>query len=283
MPQYIHLNAPMRQSLRKNEFMTEDVWLMSSDTCKLIDWLSFDALASDRKFRLFSVECSRPIIPHMRQFKDASAHVLVLTEAFADGKTPANNFNRPSHELLNHWREFKERCLSTQWDQGEELSEDDLRLFTAGDFGVNAIVGGTLCAEECELGDNHYRQRKFYTSWYTRAFPLVVAAEAISSLVEIGDWKDEARIEAIASQRHLLHEIFGNPFHPVDFNPAWRTDNTVSIATKMYNERNFDAMPILADALEDARCDNLDILKHCRESGVHVRGCWVVDLVLGKE
>jgi hypothetical protein len=42
-------------------------------------------------------------------------------------------------------------------------------------------------------------------------------------------------------------------------------------------------MPILADALEDAGCDNADILQHCRGAGEHVRGCWVVDLVLGKE
>jgi hypothetical protein len=51
----------------------------------------------------------------------------------------------------------------------------------------------------------------------------------------------------------------------------------------MYEERNFHAMPILADAMQDAGCDNEDILWHCREPGVHVRGCWVVDLVLGKE
>ena len=42
-------------------------------------------------------------------------------------------------------------------------------------------------------------------------------------------------------------------------------------------------MPILADALEDAGCTNQDILNHCRGGGEHVRGCWVVDLLLGKE
>ena len=47
-------------------------------------------------------------------------------------------------------------------------------------------------------------------------------------------------------------------------------------------ERAFDRLPILADALEDAGCDNADILNHCRSAGPHVRGCWVVDLVLGR-
>jgi hypothetical protein len=51
----------------------------------------------------------------------------------------------------------------------------------------------------------------------------------------------------------------------------------------MYESREFGAMPILADALQDAGCNNDAILNHCREPGEHVRGCWVVDLVLGRE
>ena len=50
----------------------------------------------------------------------------------------------------------------------------------------------------------------------------------------------------------------------------------------MYESRGFAAMPVLADALEEAGCDSPDILTHCRGDGPHVRGCWVVDLVLGK-
>ncbi len=83
-------------------------------------------------------------------------------------------------------------------------------------------------------------------------------------------------------QQHFLRDIFGNPFRPVAFDPAWRAEHAVGIAAKMYDERHFAAMPILADALEEAGCDSADILAHCREPGVHVRGCWVVDLVLGK-
>jgi hypothetical protein len=83
---------------------------------------------------------------------------------------------------------------------------------------------------------------------------------------------------------HLLRDIFGNPFQPVSFSPDWRTDTAVSLARQMYDSREFGAMPILADALQDAGCDSEDILNHCRDANqVHVRGCWVVDLVLGKE
>jgi hypothetical protein len=70
---------------------------------------------------------------------------------------------------------------------------------------------------------------------------------------------------------------------PVVFDPRWRTDTAVALARLMDESRDFSAMPILADALQDAGCDNNDILEHCRGPGPHVRGCWVVDLVLGKE
>jgi hypothetical protein len=83
-------------------------------------------------------------------------------------------------------------------------------------------------------------------------------------------------------QIKLAHDIFGNPFRPVTFNPSWRTADAVGLARSMYEARDFAAMPILADALEDAGCDSADVLAHCRGGGPHVRGCWVVDLVLGK-
>ncbi|MBP3956242.1 hypothetical protein J8F10_13210 [Gemmata sp. G18] len=81
-----------------------------------------------------------------------------------------------------------------------------------------------------------------------------------------------------------MREIFGNPFRPVAFSSEWRTSTAVALAAQMYEAREFGAMPILADALQDAGCDSADILDHCRDaSAPHVRGCWVVDLVLGKE
>ena len=81
----------------------------------------------------------------------------------------------------------------------------------------------------------------------------------------------------------VRRDIFGNPFRPVTFSPSWRTDTAVSLARQMYEARDFSAMPILADALQEAGCGNEDILSHCRGPSTHVRGCWVVDLVLGKE
>lgn len=79
-----------------------------------------------------------------------------------------------------------------------------------------------------------------------------------------------------------LRDIFGNPFCPVVVKPAWRTDTVLTLARMMYELRDYSAMPILADALQDAGCDDDDILSHCRSEGQHVRGCWVLDLVLEK-
>jgi hypothetical protein len=79
----------------------------------------------------------------------------------------------------------------------------------------------------------------------------------------------------------LARCLFGNPFRPVAFDPAWRGESAAALATGIYAERAFDRLPILADALEEAGCDHPDVLTHCRNPGIHARGCWVIDAILG--
>ena len=99
--------------------------------------------------------------------------------------------------------------------------------------------------------------------------------------------KSGKRAERYAWQAAMLRDIIGNPFRPKPaIDPAWRTWNdatVVKLAQRMYDSRDFTAMPILADALEEAGCTSGELLDHCRQPGVHVRGCWVVDLVLGRD
>jgi hypothetical protein len=100
----------------------------------------------------------------------------------------------------------------------------------------------------------------------------------------------EAGVRYVRSQpplaSTLLRDIFGPlPFREVCIHPAWLTWQgglAVSMARWMYDSRDFTDMPVLTDALEEAGCSDPDILRHCREPGEHVRGCWVVDLLLGK-
>ncbi|WP_439630587.1 hypothetical protein [Gemmata sp.] len=106
-------------------------------------------------------------------------------------------------------------------------------------------------------------------------------AAHISRLETKGD-AEFASQKAQRVQAALVRCIFGNPFRPVVLDPEWRTSTVVQLAQGIYDDRAFDRLPILADALQDAGCDNADVLTHCRDTGPHARGCWVVDLVLGK-
>ncbi|WP_246522828.1 hypothetical protein [Gemmata palustris] len=104
--------------------------------------------------------------------------------------------------------------------------------------------------------------------------------------VEVAAWAtdDNGRPSADAKPKMIsfVRDIFGNPFCPVAVDPSWLTSDVIALATGIYVERAFDRLPILADALQDAGCDNDDILNHLRGDGPHVKGCWALDLVLGK-
>lgn len=82
----------------------------------------------------------------------------------------------------------------------------------------------------------------------------------------------------------IVRDVFGNPFRPVSADHSWLTTTVVALAREIYETRDFGAMPILADALQDAGCEDDAILEHCRdEKVIHVRGCWAVDLLLEKK
>ena len=99
----------------------------------------------------------------------------------------------------------------------------------------------------------------------------------------------EVEEAAKGRQADIFRELFGNPFAPISIRPAWSTPTVTNLAQAAYEERalpsgKLDAarLAVLSDALEEAGCDNADILNHLRSSGPHVRGCWAVDLLLGK-
>jgi hypothetical protein len=84
-------------------------------------------------------------------------------------------------------------------------------------------------------------------------------------------------------QCDILREMFGNPFRDAALAPSWLTPAVVGLASFIYEEHAFDRLPGLADILEARGWTDADLLSHCRGPGPHTRGCWVVDLVLGKE
>ncbi len=121
---------------------------------------------------------------------------------------------------------------------------------------------------------------------FTRGFQECSAVPSLLDTATTWFLDNQARSKALAKAQdervRLLRCVVGRPLQPVVLGPGWLTTTVVALAQAIYAERAFDRLPILADALEDAGCDDADLLAHCRGDGPHVRGCWAVDLVLGK-
>jgi hypothetical protein len=153
------------------------------------------------------------------------------------------------------------------------------------------VADGKVTAEESEqareLGTHFWHQN--YAAWAL----VPTAWQGVVQIRSVTADNLRRRLSKTERRKHRAHEspeqvllfrcVFGNPFRPVTFAPTWLTSTVVTLASQMYESREFGPMPILADALQDAGCDDEDVLGHCRETKTrHVRGCWVVDSILGK-
>ena len=99
-----------------------------------------------------------------------------------------------------------------------------------------------------------------------------IASMTRGALCRLSDYDAERGFERTLTGLPWLRDIFGNPFRPLDFTP-WRTDTAVTLARQMYDARDFSLMPILADAIQDAGCENEEVLNHCRDDAqLHYRG-----------
>jgi hypothetical protein len=227
--------------------MTEAEWLACEDAQQM---LKLFGVKHHRKLWLLISASSREIWPLLTNL---GRWAVTVSELYADGTVTELDLRKCMSEL-------------------EEESDPFIAVPTTKDF-ANSALGASI--------------------------PLTVASvsSALSCAVSAaGCWAGESasdgvydqtvdaeRDRATRTQVTLLRDIFGNPFRPVAFSSSWRSETVVALASAIYTERAFDRMPILADALEEAGCDHADVLSHCRGPGPHVRGCWVVDGVLGKE
>ena len=133
-----------------------------------------------------------------------------------------------------------------------------------------------------------------YNELWTVSCLIVNDKQIAWGLQEFDAWKG-ARITSFKSaalaakrkerqhQARLMRCVFNHPSRPITCDPLSLPAIVTGIAQAIYDDRNFDSLPILADALEESGCTNSEIMAHCREPGPHVRGCWVVDAVLGKK
>src|SRR5262249_34953307 len=104
-------------------------------------------------------------------------------------------------------------------------------------------------------------------------------ARHFTALAAGGQGRKAGRTE-LAAQARFARCLVGDPFRPVAVVPSWRSPDVVALARQVYETRDFTALPVLADLLEDAGADPA-VLAHCR-GGEHARGCFVLDLLLGK-
>jgi hypothetical protein len=225
--------------------MTEAEWL----TCRRVADLLYSSGAhlQGRKGLLFACACCRRI---WHLFSSVGHRVVESVERYADGAS------EPS-ELL-------------------ALPE---RIFELGDVVVESLPGADQAIQVIyQLRWQWDRLQTHRDTGYLVASVSRAAAEAHAKSVP---W-DDAR----EPQADLLRDVIRSPFRP---SPpvarsvlAWNDATVRRIAEGIYDERAFDRLPILADALLDAGCDNDDLIQHCRSAGPHVRGCWAVDLILGK-
>lgn len=222
--------------------------------------LELHPLKGDRKGRLFLVACCwarTALLP------DGSRYAVSVAQRWVDGVAWLGEVERARAEADE---------ASVTADGEHQLLADDLQAAEFIELPHRPGVDFEALLEE------HERQRRV----------LQVAMVAHSTVFPSDHLRAEEFRRGVAllerdEAANLLRDIFGNPFRPVAYDAAWRTSTATALAAQMYESREFSAMPILADALQDAGCDCDDILNHCRDAhATHVRGCWVVDLVLGK-
>ncbi len=248
--------------------MTEQEWLTFGSTEKqandLLEFLRPDENA--RKTRLFKCACCRHLWRLLTD--ERSREGVLLAERRADGETSDMAYEeavastRAVWRKKEFWQEHENRFVPYMFRSAAEVARDTTanRGFTA--LGIARMTFRALGAEAEAVA---------------KSSPDIDAGRAAVRA---------AYQRMFMVQASYIRDIFANPFRPVSLSPLWLAWNDGAVrkmSQAIYDERAFDRLPLLADALEDAGCTSGDILAHCRGPGPHVRGCWAVDLLLGKK
>jgi hypothetical protein len=233
--------------------VTESDWLTSTDPLAMLAFLRDRGPVSERKLRLFAVACCRLIWPLI---DDATSRRAVeVAERFADGLVTDQELAAFSggryREATTLTPALSSATAAAGWSVVRRMSE-----------------------EEAGLSARHASDATYYHVTNTPAYRRT--RHNFEQL--LGGFVAACGRE----QSDSLRDILGDPFRAVVVSPEWRTEAVVALACGVYEERAFERLPVLADALEDAGCADEAVLAHCRGPGPHVRGCWVVDAVLDK-
>jgi hypothetical protein len=251
--------------------MTEQEWLTSTDPTAMLRYvlprgeesgLAKERRPSSRKLRLFACACSRQVWDLLTD--EHSRAAVEVAERFADG-------------------------LAT---------EEELAAAKAESWGVPAALGHSLESFRPLLdGTTNWPAVMEALTASRAAWKFASQAAPAASGVWCDPFGNPFRAASGARQAVLLRDLFGNPFRPVRMwargddgrglfllpEITWLTRTVIDLAQTIYDDRHFEDLPVLVDALEEAGCTDEALLLHLRGPGPHVRGCWALDLILGKE
>jgi len=267
--------------------LTEAEWRTCDDPAAMLHFLR--GQVSGRKRRLFACACVRSV-GHLLP-DDAGRRAVETAERYADGLARLS-------ELAGARRAVPLGSRAVRRSAHEAAARAATRAAAARpEFA--ALQAAAAAGLEKVAGLEDTAGRRLQSAWgrFLAVLPAELTPLAWQAMA-VPAWRAVAadRVAFVAAQNEgaaaerarqcdVLRDLIGNPFPPAAVDPHWLVwnDRTVPrLARALYDEKDFDNLPILADALEDAGCDDADILRHCREPGEHVRGCWVVDLLLGK-
>lgn len=233
--------------------MTEAEWLACTNPTPMLEFLQ--GKASDRKLRLFACAYCQWLWPLL--VDERSRNAVVTTECFVDGLSGIDEMHTACAEAVAAVDAVMHQSTVIPFGVSAH-SLADLRVRVAAAQAVAELTQGNILEAMKAVGQ--------------------VGAECVSH----GHLASAKAVQP-AMQAAVLRDIFGNPFRLPAVNPSWQTSKLAELAQSIYDEQAFDRLPILADVLaEEAGCTNAEILAHCHEPGEHFRGCWVLDLLLGK-
>jgi hypothetical protein len=224
--------------------VNEEGWFASTKPEPMLAFLQ--GRASVSKLRLFACACCRRVWPLLTDARSRAA--VEVAERYADGLADARELAAVRTAAVAATHRAAPAALAAYWATSQNP----------------AVTVGNVCAAAAEAE--------------ARA---AVGSSGSSGVVQAAAWEAAGAAGALA-QVALLRDLFDNPFRPVSADPAWRSGIPGRIAHAIHAEARFEDLPILADALEEAGCTESRVLSHCRGLGPHARGCWVVDLLLGK-
>jgi hypothetical protein len=283
--------------------MTEQEWLTATEPQAMLDFLRSSGRASDRKLRLFAAACCRRVWHLLIDLWSQEA--VQTAERFADGEATLDEL-RDAHVKATEAKQDADRAAYTAEAEANFSLTDEYCLILGQVIACSAVATITLP----ELPSPQKTAELVvaavgYTATYVlnpeeerAAIAATLAADTDYSQGALEAWrqargsvhwaarlgtKELAEKQEKQAQAMLLRDLFGQARRPTANECTSRTSGVLSLAQEIYDRRSFERLPELANLLQEAGCDDAELLAHLRQDpGPHVRGCWALDLVLGK-